>query len=222
MTVRNLEVRLTELEDDISQNLGYREYIVKVGSTTLDPRPYCDMKKVEDFKPGTLDLFKQNLQGNTTPIGFFSLNISRTIPENIIRTYDYWYIIRDGIESQCLPVSIQVEDARYKVMLAIVKKNKYNYDFDSVTLNNTTLNPNDTLSVNVSVNNYPNSVIQITWKGEIRIEDVEGKLPSQVVTDGDSNASFSIQLKSDVDPKSFYFILKMLEIDYESEKVEVV
>jgi hypothetical protein len=180
------------------------------------------MKKVEDFKPGTLDLFKQNLQGNTTPIGFFSLNISRTIPENIIRTYDYWYIIRDGIESQCLPVSIQVEDARYKVMLAIVKKNKYNYDFDSVTLNNTTLNPNDTLSVNVSVNNYPNSVIQITWKGEIRIEDVEGKLPSQVVTDGDSNASFSIQLKSDVDPKSFYFILKMLEIDYESEKVEVV
>jgi len=223
MSVRDLEVRLSELEDNISHNLGYREYLVKVGDTTLEPRPYCDMKKVEDFKPGTLDLFKQNLQGNTTPIGFFSLNISRVISESTIRAYNYWYIIRDGIESQCLPVSIQVEDSRYKVILAIIKKNKYNLSFDTVSLSSTTLNSGDTLTVDITVNNYPNSVIKITWKGAIRVEDIdESKLPSQVVTDGTGNSTFEIKLKSTVSPKTFHFILSLLDVEYESEQIEVV
>lgn len=221
-SVRKLQVDLTGLEDNISKNLGYREYEVKIGDTVLSPVPNIEQKEVNEFKPSTLDLFQQNLQNNSSPIGFFVANISRLIDENLVRTYKYWTITRDGIESECLPVSITVEDARYKVILAIIKRNKFNIEFDNVTLSSLDLEPGDTLTIDISMKNYRNSVIQIKFIGDLRVEHVESKLPTHVVTDSDGKSSIQIKLKNNISSnKKFNIELYALDTQFTTDEITI-
>ena len=121
MSVRDLEVRLTRLEDNILGRLGYREYTVTVGSTLLDPVPEVLQKSVNAYSETKLASFINALGGQGNPISFYELQVSRLVPESLIRSFVYWTLLRDGLESTCLPVSITVEDSRYKVILAAIK-----------------------------------------------------------------------------------------------------
>jgi hypothetical protein len=122
MTIRNLEVRLTRLEDNILGRFGYREYVVEVGNTALDPVPEVVQKSLSAYSETKLSGFINALGGQGNPISFYELAVSRLIAESTIRQFSYWKLTRDGIVSECLPVSITVEDARYKVILATIKQ----------------------------------------------------------------------------------------------------
>lgn len=224
MSVRKLEVDLTGLEDRISKELGYREYQVYVGDTLLEPPPNVDQKKVDEFSPKSLDLFQKNLQGNTSPIGFFKLKISRLIPESLIRDYQYWDLIRDNIKSSCLPVSITVEDSRYIVILAVIKNSKVNVSLDEIILSSNSLVPGDNLNVQIKATNYPNSVIRLKFSGGLRVEHIKGNnIPTHLVTDGNSNASFDLELKSDItSDKTFSITVEALNQSLTTDSIQIV
>lgn len=122
MSIRDLEVKLTRLEDNILDRFGYREYTVEVGLDTLDPVPEVVQKSLSAYSETKLASFIQALGGQGNPISFYELAISRLISESVVRQFSYWKLTRDGIISECLPVSITVEDARYKVVLATIKQ----------------------------------------------------------------------------------------------------
>jgi len=121
MSVRDLEVRLTRLEDNILGRLGYREYQVKVGNLTLDPQPEVVQKSLAAYSETKLASFIQALGRRGNPISYYELEVSRLVPEATIRSYQYWNLTRDGYVSECLPVSITTTDARYRVILAAIK-----------------------------------------------------------------------------------------------------
>ena len=121
MSVRDLEVRLTRLEDNILSNLGYREYEVVIGDLVVDPKPEVNQKSLAAYSETKLANFINALGGQGNPISFFELQVSRLVDEETVRSYQYWKLTRDSIVAECLPVSITVEDARYKVILAAIK-----------------------------------------------------------------------------------------------------
>jgi len=121
MSVRDLEVRLTRLEDSILGRLGYREYEVKVGNQLLDPQPEVVQKSVASYSETKLASFINALGGRGNPISYFELEVSRLVPEAVVRSYQYWSLKRDGFVSECLPVSITTTDARHRVILAAIK-----------------------------------------------------------------------------------------------------
>lgn len=120
-TVRGLEVELTVLEDGILGNLGYREYTVQVGGYVLNPVPEVVQKDAGAYGQTAMNMFIDRLGGEGNPIGFYELQISRAIPEEVIRALEYWTISRDGYVAECLPVALVVTDSRYKVTLAVIK-----------------------------------------------------------------------------------------------------
>ena len=121
MTVRRLEVELTVLEDNILGDLGYREYIVQIGEFVLDPVPEVEQKDASAFPSAALNTFIDRMGGHGNPIGFYQLSVSRSIPEQLIRSLEYWTLTRDGYVIQALPVALVVADARYRVTLGVVK-----------------------------------------------------------------------------------------------------
>lgn len=122
MTVRNLEIRLTGLEDNISDRLGYREFTVAINGTILSPPPEVISKGFKDYSEAAISKFINTLGGKGNPSGFFEVVVSRLIvDESVIRSYEYWTITRDSYVATCLPVAIKVTDSRYEVILAVIK-----------------------------------------------------------------------------------------------------
>lgn len=121
MSVRDIEVRLGGLEDNILDNLGYREYAVSVAGVPLDPPPEVIQKSIRSYTEGQMQRFIDAMGGNGNPVAFFEAYISRLIPESTIRTFDYWTIARDGFTAKCLLVDLVVDDSRYKATLGVVK-----------------------------------------------------------------------------------------------------
>lgn len=122
MSVRDVEVRLTKTEDQILGRLGYREYSVTIGTTTLDPVPEVIMKPSSSFGSDQIQDFIRQLGDSGNPVAYFKVTISRLIPESVVRQFARWRIARDGYEADCLPVSIEVTDSRYVVIAAILKQ----------------------------------------------------------------------------------------------------
>lgn len=121
MSVRQTEVNLTKLEDDILEKLGYREYTILIDTTELDPKPQVKPKDASKFSPSEISQFIDRIGGNGNAISYFEVMVSRLIPEALVRSFNYWYLIRDNLTSQCLPVKIETLDSRYKVVLAVIK-----------------------------------------------------------------------------------------------------
>lgn len=121
MSVRDIEVRLTKLEDDILDNLGYREFNIEVNGTILNPKPEVIEKPLSGYSSDQIRGFADTLGGQGNPISTFKLMISRTIPENLITDYSYWTLTRDNLVATCLPLEISVEDSRYVVLLGVIK-----------------------------------------------------------------------------------------------------
>lgn len=123
VSVRQIEIDLTRVEDNVLGSLGYREYSVVVNNTTLDPVPEVIQKTSTSFSDEDVNKFIQAMGGRGNPSIFFKLTISRLIPEALLRTNNYWTLERDGYVAECLPVDFKVEDARYIVILGVVKQN---------------------------------------------------------------------------------------------------
>lgn len=121
MSIRDLEVRLTETEDRINARLGYREYAVRVDGVLLDPPPEVKHRAITSYRAETYMQFINTLGGSGNPLGFYEVYISRLIPEATVRAYKGWQVTRDTYTARCLPVSLEVQDSRYIVVLAVVK-----------------------------------------------------------------------------------------------------
>jgi len=122
MTVRDIEVSLASLEDNILANLGYREFVVAVGSTVISPSPQVVDKPKKNMSTAVFQSYLQALGNNGNPTNFFEVTISREIDENVIRKPNYWKLTRGNYKAECLPVEIVVSDSRYLVMLAVIKR----------------------------------------------------------------------------------------------------
>lgn len=122
MTVRPIEVQLASLEDDILDSLGYREFTVEVGSTVISPNPEVVDTPKKNIPTAAYQGYLQVLGGNGHPTNFFNIAISREVPEATIRQAEYWTLTRDTYVAQGLPVEIVVQDSRYLVMVAIIKR----------------------------------------------------------------------------------------------------
>jgi hypothetical protein len=121
-SVRQVEVNASVLEDNILDSLGYREYSVLVGETPLTPKPEVVHKPLKSFSDSQIRNFIDQLGGQGNPISYFGVAVSRAISEATIRSLDYWSVTRDGYQATCLPVSIEVTDSRYNVILAVLKQ----------------------------------------------------------------------------------------------------
>jgi hypothetical protein len=121
MSIRDLETRLTGLEDNILDRFGYREFSVVVDGTTLNPPPEVISKGFQDYSEAAISKFINSLGGKGNPTGFFEVTVSRLISETLIRSYKYWTITRDSYVADCLPVAIKVTDSRIIVTLAVIK-----------------------------------------------------------------------------------------------------
>lgn len=121
-TVREIEVTLATLEDNILDSLGYREYTVKVGSIGITPNPEVTDVPKDKLGTATYQGYVQALGNNGNPTNFFKLVISREVAESTIRQAKYWTITRESYKAECLPVEIRVQDSRYVVVLAVIKR----------------------------------------------------------------------------------------------------
>jgi hypothetical protein len=122
MSVRDVEVRLASLEDKILSNLGYREYTLKIGTTSIPILPGITQKNMTSYTPAQLQGFADKLGGQGNPIAIFKLALSREIPEATVRQFAYWYLTRSGYEAKCMPIDIIVTDSRYIITLAVLKQ----------------------------------------------------------------------------------------------------
>lgn len=121
MSVRDIEVRLTGVEDSILDKLGYREFDVSVGGTLLDPKPEVIEKPLSGYSTDQIRGFADSLGGQGNPVSTFQLFISRLVDESLISNYNYWTLTRDNLVATCLPLEIKVEDSRYVVLLGVIK-----------------------------------------------------------------------------------------------------
>jgi hypothetical protein len=121
MTVRDIEVKLTSLEDNILNNLGYREYTIAIGATELTIKPEVIQKSIRGYSDGQMQRFIDAMGGQGNPIAFFQIALSRDISESLVRQYDYWTLIRDGLVAKGLLVDLIVEDARYIATVGVIK-----------------------------------------------------------------------------------------------------
>ena len=122
MTVRDVEVRLSSLEDRILDRLGYREYTLTIKDEVIDILPGVQQKNITSYSPSQLQGFADRLGGQGNPISIFNLAISREVPEATIRAFGYWTLSRDGYTAECLPLDIKVTDSRYQVLLGVIKQ----------------------------------------------------------------------------------------------------
>lgn len=122
MSVRDIEVRLASVEDTLLSRLGYREYTVRVGNTTLEIAPEVIQKSLKAYSDDQLRKFIQSLGSRGNPIAYFEVAVSREIGEPLVRSMDYWYLSRDGYQATCLPCDIQVDDSRYLLVLGVIKQ----------------------------------------------------------------------------------------------------
>ena len=119
--VRDTEVKLTGVEDRLLARLGYRLYDVYVGNQLVDPPPAVTEKPLSSYTGTQLQGFVDALGGNGNPITTFKLEISRLVPESILREFNYWRLERDDYVATCLPIELIVMDSRIKVLLGVVK-----------------------------------------------------------------------------------------------------
>lgn len=122
MTVRSIEVELASLEDEILDSLGYREFTVTVGSTVISPNPEVVDTPKKNLSTAVYQGYLQTLGNNGHPTNFFKVTISREVAESVIRQAKYWRLTRESYSAECLPVEIVVQDSRYLVMLAVIKR----------------------------------------------------------------------------------------------------
>lgn len=122
MTVRAIEVDLASLEDKILDSLGYREFTVVVGTTVISPNPEVIDTPKKSLSTAVYQSYIQTLGNNGNPTNFFKVTISREVDESIIRQPKYWRLTRENYVAECLPVEIVVQDSRYLVMLAVIKR----------------------------------------------------------------------------------------------------
>lgn len=123
MAIRDIEVRLTGLEDGLLEKFGYREFGVRIGTTELEILPQVKERDVSSFSPTQLTAFANSLGSSGNPTTYFELTVSRLIDSDLIRSFDYWYLVKEGIEIKCMPVSLVETDSRYIVILGVLKQN---------------------------------------------------------------------------------------------------
>lgn len=121
-TVREIEVTFAGIEDEILDDLGYREYTITIDGIELTPKPEVIQKPLQAFSDGQIRRFIDNLGGQGNPITYFQVNVSRTITESTIRNFSYWVLTRDSYVATCLPVQFKVTDSRYEVLLGVIKQ----------------------------------------------------------------------------------------------------
>jgi len=121
MSVRDIEVKLASLEDNILNNLGYREYAIAIGATELTIKPEVIQKSIRAYSDGQMQRFINAMGGQGNPIAFFQIALSRDISEALVRQYDYWTLTRDGLVAKGLLVDLIVEDARYIATVGVIK-----------------------------------------------------------------------------------------------------
>lgn len=127
MSLRDTEVKLASLEDQILGKLGYREYTVKIGNSVVSPDPAIALRShlrfsEDQIKGWTLKLNQgsnSSTSGNT--ITLYELKISREVPETTIRKQDYWYLKRGKNTIKCSMLSLDIKDSRYIVILGVIK-----------------------------------------------------------------------------------------------------
>lgn len=120
--VRRIEVKLASLQDRILGKLGYREYSLSISGTQVDILPGITQKNITSYSPDQLSGFADRLGGQGNPISIFRLELSREVPESLVRQFGYWILSRDGYVADCLPLDIQVTDSRYIVLLGVIKQ----------------------------------------------------------------------------------------------------
>jgi hypothetical protein len=123
-SVRDIEVLFSGIEDEILEDLGYREYRVFVNNVELNPKPEIVQKPLASFSDGTIKRFIDSLGGQGNPITYYKLFISRTISEETIRVFGYWLLARGTYNATCLPVEFKVTDSRYEVLLGVIKQSE--------------------------------------------------------------------------------------------------
>lgn len=121
MTVRQVEVDLSGVEDRVLDSLGYREFQVTIGETIIEPKPKITEKPLSSYSESQLRGFADSLGGNGNPISTFKLELSRLIDESIIRGFNYWTLTRSSYVATCLPLEMVVTDSRIKVLLGVIK-----------------------------------------------------------------------------------------------------
>lgn len=119
--IRDVEVRFSGTEDQILERLGYREYEVRVDGVLLEPKPEVIHKAPTSYTSGRYMMFIDKLGGKGNPLGFYEVAISRLLPEDVVRSYKYWEVKRGDYIARCSPVSFEVTDSRFNVILAVVK-----------------------------------------------------------------------------------------------------
>lgn len=122
MTIRDIEVRLTGLEDNLLDKFGYREFGVRIGTTPLTILPQIEEKDINSFTPQQLTNFANAMGNSGNPTTYFKLTLSRLIDETLVRGFDYWYLTKNDIEIKCMPVSLTETDSRYIVILGVLKQ----------------------------------------------------------------------------------------------------
>jgi hypothetical protein len=121
-SVRDIEVKFATVEDNILDNLGYREYVLTVGNTEINPKPEVTQKPIQSFSDGAIRRFIDNLGGQGNPVTYFKVAISREVDESILRAFAPWRLTRGSYVANCLPVELKVTDSRYEVMLGVLKQ----------------------------------------------------------------------------------------------------
>lgn len=121
--LRQLEADLAQnLEDSILQTLGYREYAVSIGATSLEPRPQVtevDVKAIPDFQ--VHKYLTAMGPGANMPNAIFSIEVSRNVPEDLVRSRDPWTITRGSRVSTCKLIDLMITDTRFIATVGVMK-----------------------------------------------------------------------------------------------------
>lgn len=124
-TVRQIEAELAStVEDQVLQDLGYREYAVTVPDFGLvEPRPEVKQINLAGASTNQLNVYVSELGNNRLPVAVYRVLLPRLVPESAIKSKRLWLLKHDSWQNptEVKAVAIARQDSRWQVDLAVVK-----------------------------------------------------------------------------------------------------
>lgn len=126
-TVRQIETLLgSEVEDRVLQQLGYREFSVRLPNGTLLDTDRPEVKQLDYARISEAEAAKiLDITGEIIN-DVYDVRISRLITEDVVRTGGFWELTRDGQPTmQCLLTSVTIKDAWWRCRLVVIKTSTF-------------------------------------------------------------------------------------------------
>lgn len=119
--LRELEVRLGIVSDELEERLGYREYEISTANgVDLTPAPtviVVDPTKLSEAQVASFTNFGKS----GLPTEIYKLLVSRSVDEGNVRAHGNWNVTRDNVTASCRVLGIVTNMTRYVVYLGVVK-----------------------------------------------------------------------------------------------------